>query len=127
MALDLVAELVEQLRAQPARAAELAPLLAPFLEPAPAPVEDRLLSVRDAAQFAGVCEKTIRRAIDEGELPAQRVGGHRIRLHRHAVTEWVDSQPARRGPAKQRRRSTSQPVPGSGAVADAFRALDSRR
>ncbi|WP_249020762.1 AlpA family transcriptional regulator [Conexibacter sp. S30A1] len=126
MALDLLSELLEQLQAQPQRAAELAPLLAPYLRPEPAPVEERLLSVRDAAQFAGVCEKTIRRAIDDGELPAQRVGERVIRLHRDAVEDWVDAAPARRAVGRPRRRQASHAVPGTGAVADAFRALDSR-
>ena len=127
MALDLLSELVEQLRAEPARAGELAPLLAPYLARGPVPAETRLLSVRDAAGIAGVSEKTIRRAIDNGELSAQRVGARTIRLRHEALTEWVNSDPTGGVAAAPRRRARGRPAPGNGGsvVAGAFRALDS--
>jgi excisionase family DNA binding protein len=126
MALDLLSELVEQLRAEPGRAAELAPLLAPYLSHEPESAGARLLSVRDAAAIAGVSEKTIRRAINDGDLAAQRVGARIIRLHTQALAQWVGSQPARRVTAAPRRRTPGRQTPEAvgGVVAGAFRALD---
>jgi len=39
-------------------------------------------SVTEAAEHLGVSPKTIRRHIDSGQLPAYRVGGKVIRIHR---------------------------------------------
>jgi excisionase family DNA binding protein len=40
----------------------------------PARLEGRLLSVAAVAERLGVSQKTVRRMIDRGELPAHRVG-----------------------------------------------------
>jgi excisionase family DNA binding protein len=44
-------------------------------------------SVRRAAEFHGVGQRTIRRCIAQGRLMAQRVGPHSIRLDRDKVLD----------------------------------------
>lgn len=38
------------------------------------------LSLADAAEWAGVCERTMRRYIAEGRIPAYRLGKRRVRV-----------------------------------------------
>jgi excisionase family DNA binding protein len=48
-----------------------------------AEVEARLLTIRDVASLDQVCDKTVRRAIEQGRLAVIRVGpmGRLIRIH----------------------------------------------
>lgn len=48
---------------------------------------DRLYTVREAADEAGVAVVTIRRAIAVGELPAHRAGGHNRDRHAWLIRE----------------------------------------
>ncbi len=48
-----------------------------------------LVSLRGAARELGVAERTLRRAVEEGELPAFRLGSRTIRVERGALREWV--------------------------------------
>ncbi|WP_082109643.1 helix-turn-helix domain-containing protein [Mycobacterium sp. UM_Kg1] len=43
------------------------------------------LSIKQAADHYGVCDKTIRRKIAEGELKAYRVGKRAIRVDRESL------------------------------------------
>jgi excisionase family DNA binding protein len=47
-----------------------------------------LLRVRDAAAKANVSERTIRRLIRKGELPALKVGGQ-VRLDADELERWL--------------------------------------
>ena len=40
----------------------------------PAPAQSPLLSIREVVAALGVCERTVRRLIDRGDLPSHRVG-----------------------------------------------------
>jgi excisionase family DNA binding protein len=51
-----------------------------------------LLRVRDAAEKANVSERTIRRLIRKGELPALRVGGQ-VRLDPDELERWLYGGP----------------------------------
>jgi len=53
-----------------------------------ATVEDPWLSVRQAAQHAGVCEKTIRRAYVSRQVQFTRVG-RVVRFRRTWIDEWM--------------------------------------
>ena len=53
--------------------------------------ETILWTVGDAAKYLNVCEGTIRRDINSGELPHLRIRGC-IRVPKQAVSDWVESQ-----------------------------------
>jgi excisionase family DNA binding protein len=53
-----------------------------------APLDDPWLSVRQAAQHAGVCEKTIRRAYLSRQVQYTKVG-RVVRFRRRWVDEWM--------------------------------------
>lgn len=46
------------------------------------------LSIKQAAEYHGVCERTIRRAIADGRLRAYRVGRRTIRIDRDSFLEF---------------------------------------
>jgi len=48
------------------------------------------LSVKEAAEIVGLSEKAIRRAIDDGELPASKPRG-RIRIKRTDLDAWIEA------------------------------------
>lgn len=48
-----------------------------------------LLSLRQAARELRVAERTLRRAVRAGELPAFQLGTRTIRLDRADVQQWV--------------------------------------
>jgi excisionase family DNA binding protein len=56
-------------------------------------VHERLLTVRDVARRLAVSEKTIRRMVDHGLLPALRVG-HAVRFDPDEIQSWLYSSPA---------------------------------
>lgn len=43
------------------------------------------LSIKQAAEYHGVCDRTIRRAIADGRLQAYRVGKRTIRIDRDSL------------------------------------------
>ena len=49
------------------------------------------LSVKDTANLLKVNEKTIYRWINQGKLPAYRIGNH-FRFNRAELLEWVTSR-----------------------------------
>ena len=53
--------------------------------------ETILWTVGEAAKYLNVCEGTIRRDINSGELPHLRIRGC-IRVPKQAVSDWVESQ-----------------------------------
>jgi excisionase family DNA binding protein len=56
-----------------------------------------LLSVRETATMLGVTEKTVRRLIAAGRLPALQLGppGSSIRIPADELDEWLNSEPAK--------------------------------
>ena len=56
--------------------------------------ERPLLTVRATAQALGVSEKTVRRLVHFGQLPALRVGAQ-LRLHQDELRKWLHNLPAR--------------------------------
>src|SRR5690242_4020312 len=58
-----------------------------------------LLTVAEVAGITALSEKTIRRAINRGELAAQKVGG-RIRVSRKDLDDWTGRTPAHRLPPR---------------------------
>jgi excisionase family DNA binding protein len=65
-----------------------------------------VLTVREAAAYAGCHEETIRRAYSSGQLRVQRFGERGWRVRRHDLDDWLD-----RG-ARTRSASTRAPRPG---------------
>jgi excisionase family DNA binding protein len=57
--------------------------------------EARLLSVRETAALLGVSEKTVRRLIAAGVLPALQLGGKgsSVRIPADELSEWLESDP----------------------------------
>lgn len=53
--------------------------------------DDPLMSVTEAARFLNVSLSTIRRLIDQGELPAFKIG-HQLRLFKGDVHLWLKSR-----------------------------------
>lgn len=115
--------LLADLEARPDLAPRIAEFIAPYLAPSAPNSGNELLTVREAAATAGVCEETIRRKVKAGELPDRRVGG-RIRIARSdldALLAAPERTPERSRPARRRSGGT---VSSPGAMAEAFRALD---
>jgi excisionase family DNA binding protein len=57
--------------------------------------DSQWLRLPDAAKIAQCSVLTLRREIRSGRLRAVRVGGRKlIRVHRHAIDEWLSSTPA---------------------------------
>jgi excisionase family DNA binding protein len=72
----------------------------------------RFLSVADVVERSGLSEKTVRRAISAGELPASRVG-RRLLVPVDDVETWV----APTGRGRRRRPGRSRPGAGRSYVA----------
>lgn len=56
----------------------------------------QLLTLRDAASRVGVSERTLRRRIRDGSLPAVRLGPterHPLRIVESELEEWVFERP----------------------------------
>jgi excisionase family DNA binding protein len=82
-----------------------------------APPEDalaKLLDVRGIARAYGISEKTVRRAIERGDLPATRFG-RAIRIHPLDAEEW-----------RQRNRLAPSPLSVMPDLAPVGRAVPSR-
>lgn len=58
-------------------------------------VQPDLLSIKQASQIVGLSEKTVRRFIESGELPAHRVGPKAVRIYRSDLDAFI--QPLPRG------------------------------
>jgi excisionase family DNA binding protein len=84
----------------------------------PAPARIRLLSVKEIARTCQLSEKAIRRAIDDGELPAVKLRS-RLRVTPQDFEAWINSSRRRNDHA-----TISQPtrLPRR-APAGSFRAL----
>ena len=51
---------------------------------------EQMLTVKQIAVLASVCESTVRRAIVEGTLPVQRIRGRRcVRVALSEVNKWL--------------------------------------
>ncbi len=53
---------------------------------------EKFISVRDAAQILGVSEKKIIDLVDEGQIPAYRIGGQYLRLKKEQIEGLKDSK-----------------------------------
>jgi excisionase family DNA binding protein len=63
----------------------------------PEPGQDRLLTVREVADYAQLSQKAVRRAIAQGELQATRLRG-RLRIDPADLQAWIEAnryRPAR--------------------------------
>jgi excisionase family DNA binding protein len=68
---------------------------------------DRPMTVDDVALFCGVSAKTVRRAIERGDLEAARLGDHgALRVRPDAIDEWF----ARRSTRRTTRQAEVAPV-----------------
>lgn len=64
------------------------------------------MSVAEVARFCGLSEKAVRRAIDEGELPASKLRS-RLRVRPEDVDAWIAAGAAR--PRVSQVRDLSRP------------------
>jgi excisionase family DNA binding protein len=62
-----------------------------------AQTEKEVLNVREAAQFLGISERTLRQLIAEKRVPFARVGGS-LRLRRTALVGWLQQEEQRNVP-----------------------------
>lgn len=67
--------------------------------PEPKQIDERLMTIKEAAEFLQVTENAIRKWVSEGRLKARRAGQD-IRFLKSEILEWTatqaDSQPLRR-------------------------------
>lgn len=116
LAPGLILDAVEAM--SPGERRRLAALLGPFLSSVgETPIAHRWLTVAEAAAMAGVCEETIRRKVNAGELPDRRIGA-RIRIAREDLEALLDDGAPGPSASPQRRRRTGGG--GAGALAEAF-------
>jgi excisionase family DNA binding protein len=112
---------------EPDDLAELARRLEPFLPARAAPAAATspiAYTTTTLAGELGVSPRTIRAAIERGELDAHRSGRGWI-IGAEAVAEWARGAPAPRGPRRVTRRSSSTPARPSTPMRDAL-AVDTR-
>lgn len=77
---------------------KLLPLLSASLQ--------RYLSIEQAASYAGLSTKHIRRAVKREELPCSNVGGSKrptYRIDRQHIDAWMDARRVRQAPKKSER------------------------
>lgn len=67
--------------------------------------ENQLLSLRAAARELGVAERTIRQAVELGELPAFRLGERTMRVERPTLWNWVRGKQVESAAERGRRRA----------------------
>lgn len=61
-----------------------------------------LLSLRQAARELRIAERTLRRAVRAGQLPAFQLGERTLRVDRAEIQEWVRAKRIRPWPAEPR-------------------------
>jgi excisionase family DNA binding protein len=72
------------------------------------------MTVDEVARFCGVSAKTVRRAIERGDLDAARLGGHgALRVRPEAIDDWF----ARRSTRRTARHAEAAPLLPVAAVA----------
>jgi excisionase family DNA binding protein len=82
--------------------------------PSPAMTE-RPMTVDEVAVFCGVSSKTVRRAIERGDLEAARLGGAgALRIRPEAIDEWFARRSTRRTVRGVVEAAPIAPVPVSG-------------
>ncbi len=59
--------------------------------PSAPPLSDPILTVKELADFLRLDHKTVREAIERGEIPGVRRIGATIRIYRDAVIKWLSS------------------------------------
>jgi excisionase family DNA binding protein len=75
---------------------------------------DRPMTVCEVALFCGVSAKTVRRAIERGDLEAARLGDHgALRVRPEAIDDWFARRSTRRT-ARRPEVAPVTPVPVSG-------------
>ncbi len=73
---------------------------------------DRPMTVDEVALFCGVSAKTVRRAIERGDLEAARLGDHgALRVRPEAIDEWFARRSTRRAVRRASRCLRSRPWP----------------
>lgn len=77
---------------------------------------DHPTTVDEVAVFCGVSSKTVRRAIERGDLDAARLGGHgALRIRPEAIDEWFARRSTRRTVRRVVEPAPIAPVPASGS------------
>jgi len=73
------------------------------------------MTVDEVALFCGVSSKTVRRAIERGDLEAARLGGHgALRIRPEAIDEWFARRSTRRTVRRVVEAAPIAPVPSGG-------------
>ncbi len=81
----------------------------------PPAMTDRPMTVDEVALFCGVSAKTVRRAIERGDLEAARLGDHgALRVRPEAIDEWFARRSTRRTARRAVEAAPVAPVPVSG-------------
>jgi excisionase family DNA binding protein len=76
---------------------------------------DRPMTVDEVAVFCGVSSKTVRRAIERGDLEAARLGGYgALRIRPDAIDEWFARRSTRRAVRRAVEAPPIAPVPPRG-------------
>lgn len=100
------------------------PGLAARLDARPVEAPERLLSCAEAAQRAGVCDETIRRAVRRGKLPAGRAG-RSLRIDPADLAAWLTV--GERPPKPPVPRSRARHPRAGRPLGDALASLDTQR
>jgi excisionase family DNA binding protein len=74
------------------------------------------MTVDEVAHFCGVSSKTVRRAIERGDLEAARLGGNgALRIRPEAIDEWFARRSTRPTMRRVVEAAPIAPVPASGS------------
>ncbi len=95
-AISVASSLVRQARAEGQRAPSSARFMPPFLAHTPMPMPlavPSVMTVAEAAVYLRASEQDVLDLIDDGKLPAARVGGV-YRIARRAIDDYLDSDDA---------------------------------
>jgi excisionase family DNA binding protein len=63
-----------------------------MIAPAPAPVPKLALNLEEAAESLSVCQRTVTRLIERGELTAIKIGNRGIRISVRELEGWIARQ-----------------------------------
>ncbi|MFH1753218.1 MAG: helix-turn-helix domain-containing protein [Candidatus Omnitrophota bacterium] len=79
--------------------------------------EENLLNIREAAEYLGVGERAVKELVDDGKLPAYKIGGTFLRFKKSQLILFKTNQENNTGETKPKKvRPEAMPAPTQRAM-----------